>query len=280
MKSAFLIVLAVLPLGAQQNPPAVLRIFREEIKEGKTAAHEKTEAAFMQAAEKAKYPQHILGLTNITGTSLAVFLEGHATFASIADSLAALDTPEFAKLDSDDAALRINQRSLLAAYRADLSFAADKINVPKMRFVSIETVRVREGAGQKYVELARLLVAAAEKSSDNQPVATYQVVSGAPDGTFLLLQPMESLKSLDEEPKRVQALIQAVPNGPQTVREYYETFASNESILFAVDPVMSYVPKEWADASPDFWGRKPAPPVTKAPATKPAAKRAAKKRAS
>src|SRR5580692_2488756 len=200
MKNTVVILLTVLPLCAQQpaEPPAVLRIFREEIKEGKAAAHQKTEAAFMQAAEGAKYPAHILGLTNITGTSLAVFLEGHPTFASIADSQAALDTPEFGKLDSADGELRINQRSILAAYRGDLSYAADKINLPKVRFVSIETIRVREGQGQKYVELARVLVRAAEKSSDNQPVATYQVTSGAPDGTFLLLEPMESLKSLDE----------------------------------------------------------------------------------
>jgi len=278
MKNAFVILLAFLPLCAQQPtaPPAVLRIFREEIKEGKAAAHEKTEAAFMQAAEKAKYPAHILGLTNITGTSLAVFLEGHPTFASIADSQAVLDTPEFGKLDLADAELRINQRSILAAYRPDLSYAADKINLPKVRFFTIETVRVREGQEQKFTELARLLVAAAGKSGDTQSVATYQVVSGAPNGTFLLLDPMESLKSLDEGPQREQALVQAVLNGPQTMRELTQTIANAESLLFAVDPMMSYVPKEWADASPDFWGQKPAPPVTKAPTTKPRAKRAAK----
>jgi hypothetical protein len=278
MKNAFMMMLAILPLCAQQPvaPPAVLRIFREEIKEGKAAAHEKTEAAFMQAAEKAKYPAHILGLTNITGTSLAVFLEGHATFASVADSQAALDTPEFGKLDSADAELRINQRSILAAYRADLSYAADKTNLPKVRFVSIETIRVREGQEQKFTELARLVVAAAEKSGDTQSVATYQVVSGAPNGTFLLLEPMESLRSMDEGSQREQALAQAVLHGPQTMRELIETIANAESLLFAVDPMMSYVPKEWADASPDFWGQKPAAPVTKAPTTKPAAKRAAK----
>lgn len=278
MKNAFVILLAFLPLCAQQPtaPPAVLRIFREEIKEGKAAAHEKTEAAFMQAAEKAKYPAHILGLTNITGTSLAVFLEGHPTFASIADSQAVLDTPEFGKLDLADAELRINQRSILAAYRPDLSYAADKINLPKVRFFTIETVRVREGQEQKFTELARLLVAAAGKSGDTQSVATYQVVSGAPNGTFLLLDPMESLKSLDEGPQREQALVQAVLNGPQTMRELTQTIANAESLLFAVDPMMSYVPKEWADASPDFWGQKPAPPVTKAPTRKPRAKRAAK----
>jgi hypothetical protein len=278
MKNAFLVLLAVSPLCAQQpsGPPAVLRIFREDIKEGKSAAHERTEAAFMQAIAKANYAPHILGLTNMTGSTQAVFLEGHASFASIEESQATIDTPEFGKLDAADAELRTSQRSMLAVYRPDLSYAADKTNPPKIRFFSIETIRVREGEGQKYVELAKLLVSAAEKSGDNQPVATYQVVSGTPDGTFLLLEPMESLKSLDEEPKRVQALIQAVQNGPQTVREYYETFASDESILYAVDPIMSYVPKEWVTASPDFWGRKPPEAVTKAPAAKPAAKKAAK----
>jgi hypothetical protein len=255
MKNAFVIVLAILPLYGQQPtaPPAVLRIFREDIKEGNSGAHEKTEAAVMQAMAKAKYPAHILGLTSITGTSLAVFLEGHATFASIVDSLAFFDTTEFGKLDVADAELRINQRSILAAYRPDLSYAADKINLPKVRFVSIETIRVREGQEQTFTDLAKLVVAGAEKSSSAQPVATYQVVSGAPNGTFLLLEPMESLKSMDEGPQREQALVQSVPGGPQTMRQLSETIANEESILFAVDPMMSYVPKEWATADPDFW---------------------------
>jgi len=274
MKTAIVILFAVLPAFAQ--PPKILRMFREDVKEGKSGAHEKTESAFMQTAAKVNYPAHILGLTNITGTALAVFLEGHETFASIADSQAVLDTPEFGKLDLADAELRISQRSILAAYRPDLSYAAEKADLPKMRYFSIETIRIREGQGQKFAELAKLLVNAAEKSGDNQPVATYEVVSGAPNGTFLLLEPMESLKSLDQGPQRRQALMQAVLNGPQTMRELSETIANEEPILFAVNPQMSYVPKEWATASPDFWGKKPVEPVTKAPAVKPAVKKAAK----
>jgi hypothetical protein len=276
MKNALVILLATFPLGAQQPsaPPAVLRIFHEDIKEGKGAAHEKTEAAFMQAAGKANYPAHILALTNITGTSQAVFLEGHDTFASIEASQAVIDKPEFGALDAADAELRTSQRSMLAAYRADLSYAAAKANLPKTRFFSIETIQVREGQGQKFEELVKLLVSAAEKSRDTQPVATYEIVSGAPSGTYLVLEPMESLKSMDEGPQRDQALIQAVQNGQQTMRELSETIASEESILFAVSPAMSYVPKEWATASPDFWGQKPARTVTKA--QKPAVKSAAK----
>jgi hypothetical protein len=271
MKTPIVILLAVLPVFAQ--PPKVLRIFREDIKEGKGAAHERSEAVFMQAAAKANFPAHILGLTNFTGTSQAVFLEAFDTFASIPEAAAVLDTPEFAKLDAVDAELRISQRSVLAAYRPDLSYAADKLELPKMRYFNIETMRVREGQGQKFAELVKLVVSAAEKSHANQPVATYEVVSGAPDGTYLVLEPMESLKSLDQGPQREQAILQAVQNGPQTMRELGETIANEESILFAINPQMSYVPKEWVTAIPDFWTPKPVAAETKAPAAKPAAKK-------
>jgi hypothetical protein len=261
MKNAFLILLAVLPLHAQQpsGPPAVLRIFREDVKEGKGPAHEKTEAAFMQTAAKEKYPAHILGLTSLTGTAVAVFLEGHDTFASIADSQAVMDKPEFGVLDAADAAVRVNQRSMLAVYRPDLSYAAGKISLPKMRFFNIETIRIRQGQGLAFVELGKMLVGAAEKSSDTQPVVTYEIVSGAPNGTYLFLEPAESLKFMDEEQQRQHALFQAL--GESGMKQYAkavsETIENEESLLFAVNPAMSYVPKEWATISPDFWKSAP-----------------------
>jgi hypothetical protein len=279
MKNTFVFLLvsgafcAVSPLCAQQpsGPPPVLRIFREDIKEGKGAAHEKTEAAFMQAAAKVNYPCNVLGMTAMTGPSQAWFLEGHPTFASIAESQAALDKPEFGALDAADAELRSSSRSMIAVYRPDLSYSVDKANLPKMRFFTIETIRIREGQGPEFTELAKMLIGAAEKSGDTQAVATYQVMSGAPNGTFLLLEPTESLKSMDEGQQRQQALLQAL--GESGLKRYgkavSETIANEESLLFAVSPKMSYVPKEWATADPDFWGQKPAK-TTKAPVKTPA----------
>jgi hypothetical protein len=282
MKNALAILLVVLPLYAQQSspPPAVLRIVCEDIKEGKGAAHEKTEAAFMQAVAKANYPSHTLGLAAITGTSQACFLEGHATFASIMHSEAELDEPEFGALDAADAELRTGSRTMLAVYRADLSFGADRVNLEKMRFFSIETVQVRPGHADQHVELVKMLIAAEQRMGDTQPVATYQVVSGAPNGTFLVMEPMASLKSMDEGQQRQQALFQAI--GDAGVKRYAqavsEAIASEESILFAVSPQMSYVQKEWITADPQFWTPKPAEPA-KPPAktpSKPKAKSSSK----
>ena len=145
-----------------------------------------------------------------------------------------------------------------------------------MRYFTIDTIRVREGQGQEFTDLAKLVVAGAEKSGGTQPVATYQVVSGAPDGTFLLLEPMESLKSMDEDAQRERALVQAVSGGPATLRQLDETLANDE---------IDFVRRESDDELRSqgmgggrvrtFGDKKPAPAVTTAPSTK-AAKRAAK----
>jgi len=264
---------AVSPLGAQQpyKPPAVLHIIREDIKEGKAAAHEKTEAAFMQAAAKEHYPANILGLTSMTGTSVAVFLEGHDTFASIAASQEVMDKPELGALDVADAELRTSQRSILAVYRPDLSYAVNKINLPKTRFFSIETMRIREGQERGFMELGKMVIDAAAKSGDTQPVAAYEVVSGAPTGTYLLLEPTESLKSMDEGLQHQPAFFQAM--GDEGMKRFAkaesETIMNEESLLFAVSPQMSYVPQEWITADPEFWTPKPVE-ATKAPAKAPA----------
>jgi hypothetical protein len=262
MRNAFVLLLAVFPLGAQQSsaPPPVLQIFREDIKEGKGAAHEKSEAAFMQAVAKANYTSHILGMTAMTGTSQAWFLEGHATFASIAEAQAALDKPEFEALDATDAELRTGSQSMIAVYRADLSYAADKADLYKMRFFNIETIRLAQGPDQKFEEAAKALIAGAVKAGDSQPLATYEVVSGAPNGTYLLLEPMASLKSLDEEPQRRRALRQAMTSGDPE-RNLAASIANSEWILFVVNPQMSYVPKEWIAADPAYWEPKPVKPA-------------------
>ena len=53
------------------EPPNILRIFREDIKSGKNAAHEKVESAYARAFAKNGYPSYI-GLVNLTGTSQAL----------------------------------------------------------------------------------------------------------------------------------------------------------------------------------------------------------------
>jgi hypothetical protein len=261
MKAALLIIACAPALLAQQSsgPPAVLQIIQEDIKEGKGAAHERSEATFMQVAARSNFPTHVLGLTSITGTSQAWFLEAYDNFASIAEARAAMNKPELAGLDAADAELRTGSRSLIAAYRQDLSYAPEKIDLPKARYFMIETLRVRAGEEMAFIEMAKLLKGAAEKSNDNQPVVTYEVVSGGPEDTFLLMMPAASLKSMDEDRERNQALFAAM--GAEGVKRYSkaasESLSYAEILLFSMNPKMSYPPKEWIAEDPEFWGQKP-----------------------
>lgn len=279
MKNAVAFVLATgafctaLQLFGQQpaGPPPVLRVFREDVKEGKGAAHEKSEAAFMQAAAKAKYPSHVLGMTAMTGTSQAWFLEGHASFASIAESEAAMEKPEFEALSTTDGELLTGSRGMIAVYRPEISYAADKIDLPKVRYFSIETVRVRPGLGDDFTALGKMILGAAAKANYAQPLVTYHVVSGAPNGTYLIMELSESLKSMDDMPAQDKAVFQELGEDGRKryMKAVSDTIANEETVLFAVSPKMSYVPKEWITADPEFWGPKPVK-TTKAPAKAPA----------
>lgn len=277
MKATFLLVFAggafcaALPLFAQQAPPpAVLQLIREDIKEGKGGAHEKSEAAFMQAAARMKFPASVLGMIGVSGPSEAVFLMGHDSFATLGKVEEALNKPEFAALDAIDGELRSGSRSLIAVYRADISYNVDKANLPKSRFFSIETIRIREGQGRAFTDLAKLVISAATKAGDPSAVATYEVVSGAPSGTYVLLQPMESLDLMDQNKEIQRSVFRAM--GEDGVAQYTkavsQTIVNQESVLFAIAPTMSYVPKAWIEADPDFWKPKPAK-STKAPVKAP-----------
>ena len=268
-------------LVAQESPqpPKLLLIIREDIKEGKGGAHEKSEAQFMRAAAEAKFPVNILGLQSITGTQQAWFIEPYDSFESIAKSRAAMAKPELGTLDALDAEYRSGSRSWIAKYRPDLSFHGQQLmqTLPMMRYFNVITMRIRPEHDEDFAEVAKMAAAAAERSKNDQPAATYQIVSGAPSGTYLLFEPTASLKSLDAEPQRLQALFEAMGEGGKKrfLKLAGESIAFEEPQLFAIDPKMSYVSRQISSADPAFWIPKREEPSQSAP-DKPAAKRAKK----
>jgi hypothetical protein len=281
LRTSFSLVIAGLlstaagQLAAQQpaDPPKVLRIFVEDVKEGKAAGHEKSESAFMEAFTKANYPANILGMTSMTGASQAWFLEGHDSFDSISKAEGVLDNAEFQTLDALDAEFRSGSRSWIAVYRPDISFRGQEMMaaLPKARVFNVIMLRVQNGHDEDFTELGKMAIDAAQKAIYDQPVAVYQVVSGMPNGTYLFFEPSTSLKALDDAPARSQALMQAM--GDSGAKRFAklgtDTIASSQSRLMLLNPRMSYVSKEFAAGDPDFWSPKPLENTT---ARKPTAK--------
>ncbi|HEV2690252.1 MAG TPA: hypothetical protein VGV35_16960 [Bryobacteraceae bacterium] len=276
---------AAFQLAAQPptDPPRVIRIFREDIKEGRGPAHEKTEAKWAQLMTRAKYPNNSLGMTSLTGPSQAWFVEAHESFASIGEAEAFFGKSpaikaETESLDSQDAEYRSGSRNWIAVYRPEMSFHPKQLveSLPKARYFNVITFRVRQGHDQDFEDIAKTAVAALEKSAAEQAVVTYQLVSGGPNGTYLLFEPMASLKSVDEAAARGPAFAQAMGDSgmKKFLKAISDTIVSEDFALFTINPKMSYVSKEFAAGDPDFWTPKTA--KTAAPA-KPAAKTSAKK---
>ena len=260
-------VAGMVPVFAQEapvGPPPVLNIIREMIKEGKSAAHEKTESEFARAYRKAKFPLHYLALTSMSGASEVWFLDAYPSFAAWEQYQNEQDKEplksELEMAESHDGPLREPGRSMWAVYRKDMSYRPETLNVGKTRFVTIGTYRVRLGHDEDMRAGAKAILEAYQKGNIDATLLCYQVVEGAPSGTYLFFSTMDSLKAMDDMPARQRALAEAMgaDNYRQLMKGSGDTFVSIDSNLFSVSPAMSYVAKATAEQDPEFWNPKPA----------------------
>jgi hypothetical protein len=239
MKHVILCLLAGALLYAQQpaGPPKLLRIYREDIKEGKGAAHAKVEMRWAQTLARLKYPANLIGMISMTGNTQAWSLEGHESFADIGNTDAfyinPANRPVIDAMEAQDAEFRSSSRTLIAVFRSDLSYGATQLMQDVSKgppFMNVVILRIHPGRDREFTELAKAAVAESQKAANDQPIGVYEVVSGAPNGMFLVFEPFASMKSLDDAPKRF-------------IKHGGETLESEESILFAINPKMSYVVK-------------------------------------
>ena len=242
----------------KHEPPAVLEIVRESIKEGQSAAHEKVESEWANAFRKHNFPYHQLALMSMAGSSEAWFLVGFPSFAAVQESNQEIEKSGFKTemdaLDTRDGELRSNSRTMYAVYRKDMSYKPELLNVGKTRYIGILSFRLKLGHMQDFEEGGKKFLAADEKAGLKTPSLAYEVVTGVPADLFLFFEPMESLKDLDEAPAREKAVAAAMGEDYQRLMKGAgDVFNSIEYTLFAVNPRMSYVSKETEDADPAFW---------------------------
>ena len=263
---------ALFAQAQSQDPAHLMRIFREDIKSGKSAAHEKVESAYVRAFSKAAYPTYI-ALEGMTGTSQAWFVERYDTYEQMEKAIhlsqseplkSALQT-----LEAQDGELRSSERNMIATYQPALSYLPSPPNLVKYRFYAVATVRIRPGRNADFQELRKMLNDAYAKAGQKRRFVVYSVNSGMPGGTYLVFSGIESLKALDPAPGAM-AMPEAfgADNLAKYSKLYGETVISSENTLFAVNPRMSNPPKEFITADPSFWAPKPTP--AKPAATPPA----------
>jgi hypothetical protein len=270
--------------GPPAGPPKVIMIEREEIKPGKMTAHEKLAHGYVQAFANSKSATHWIGMTPVAGNeNEAFFITPYPSYAAIEKDRhdtekmmtgalkAAVD-----QLDKEGGDIHASSRQLIAEYREDLSYNAP-VNLPQMRYFEVTTTRVRPGHERAFEEARKIVKAAHEKAKVDEHFAIYEVGTGTVAQTYLTLIPFKSLAEWDVE-THAKPYLDALGEGNRQKIDKMRAdgVISIDSTLYAINPMMSYAPPEYAAADPGFWGPKKAATTKTAAAKKPATKPAAK----
>jgi len=194
----------------------------------------------------------VLVMTAMTGTPETWLLETHDSFASI-EALDLAMTPAVQnQLEAMDGQSRFQlevtaaPKTLIGVYRPTFSYLpADAVKLlPRAHYYFASIYQVRLGTEPEFLEAVRRRRAAYNVVHLDKPELAYQVVSGAPVGTFVFFTPLPSLKTIDE----------ALSRSPETpVKGVSEGEISREHFLLRVEPRQSYVSDEFAETDMEFW---------------------------
>ena len=243
-------------LAEGPGPSKVLRIVREEIKPARTGAHARAEEAYVRAGAASKMPAYWIGMNAITGPSEAWFFSGYDSYDALEkenDAFNAAVGKQMDAADEGDAQFRTGTRVYLLELNKDLSYQM-RPTVQDMRYVTVSTIRVKPGYSREFLEIRKALTAAHAKAKVEEHWAFYEVTSGAPGGTYMILFGSSAMKDDDTDP-HTPAYRDAIGDDGRTKGEAFmrEGIAAMETVTFEISPQMSLVPAEWVAARPGFW---------------------------
>ena len=254
------------PLGTQR--PKILQIFMEEVKPGRGPAHTKNEAGWPAALRKANNKGYYLA---VSGVNEVWFLNPRDSFAAAeaqakADEADAALSAEVDRLWTVDGEMLSKTGAMTGVLNDELSYRADW-DTAKMRYYEVTVMRIQPGYRREFVALRKLVNAAHDKVKVDERWSVYEIATGAPDDTYVFFAPLASLAEWDKSEamhgKDYQDALGEETRG--RLRDFSRVAVkSSETKLFQFSPRMSYVSKEMADRSPEFWNPKPpAAPVKK-----------------
>jgi hypothetical protein len=248
--------------GVPTTQPKFLNIFREQLKPGTAGEHAKWEAGWPAAFEKAKSPYHYIALQSITGPPEVWYVSPLANQAAYGEMMDAEQkdpvlAAELERLMKGDGQFLSEQSALQAVARPDLSHGAFP-PVGKMRYYEITTFRVRSGHEDAFVAATKAYKAAATRSAPNASWRTYDVVAGAPGGTFLVFSSVGAFADFDRMLAEGQtAMTGATPEEMAVLGKFMKDSVLNASTnRYRLDPGQSYVNAETKAQDPAFWAKK------------------------
>jgi hypothetical protein len=253
---------SALAQGVPTTQPKFLHIFREQVKPGRIAEHAKWEAGWPAAFEKAKSPYNYIALQSITGPPEVLYVSPLANHAAYGDMVAAENdpalAPELDRLGKGDADFLSGASALQAVAMPDLSHGAFP-DIGKMRYYEITTFRVKPGHQDAWMAATKAYKAAAARSAPGATWRTYDVVAGAPGGTYLVFSSVGSFADFDKMMTEGEATMKgATPEEMGVLGKFMkDSVISVSTNRYRLDPGQSYVNAETKAKDPAFWARKP-----------------------
>lgn len=263
---AVFVPLAASAQEAAPTPPAkYIQIIREEVKPARTAAHAKNEARYASLFAKTNAISNYTALVTVAGPTEAWFVARYDSFAAWEKDITTQETnptlqAELSQLDSSDSDLLSRSSSIFARYREDLSYRPG-VSIPQMHCRSITIVRVRPGHITDFEEARKIVKAAHEKAGLKDNHSVFQVLSGYPAGTFLIITPYKTIADLENAAEiHGKAYEDAIgEDGQKKLRELASSGTIGaDTLFFEVNPKMSFPSKETVAADRDFWAPKSA----------------------
>jgi hypothetical protein len=229
------------------QPPALVRIVRNQ-----AAPDFDPIRGYVDAQTQV----NVLGINSLTGSFESWLIEFHESFASIEAITAALASTRQTQpaMPTDSLPLAV---TTIAVYRSGLSYRPGEAAaaLPKARYLNVSVYRIRAGADLEFVELMRIRRRGLDAVNMDRPEIAYQVISGAPSGTYVFVSPLATLKTLDDGIARlpVYAEVMAEAGADAGRKLAAEAELARESRLFRMDPRISYVSDDFAAADTVFW---------------------------
>ncbi len=216
----------------------------------------------MRPYADARAAVNVIGMAAITGEPETWFLEMHDSFASIEDLDRGLTSvpPSRTATDTSDPfrdEVLAAPRTMIAIYRPAWSYRGDQAirTFPKARYFHVSVYRIRAGTEADFGELVKLRRLNQDSVNLDRPEMAYEVISGAPSGTFVFLSPLVSLRTLDEgvatTPVYAEGLAEA--RAKARAKTVPDSELSREHLSFRVEPRLSYVSDQFAAVDSDFW---------------------------
>lgn len=245
------------PAGA---PPKILLLVYQQILPGKAGERQRLEADTSRRFDELNVPITWIELEAVTGPPQALFFDP-------ANSLAELDRagtmlastfathPELAEQQQQIEERLASSKTVVVVRRDELGVGVERIDLTKARYLRITLVSLRPGQERDFVEAQNIRNTALSHDRPESAWVVYEVNSGTPQPTFLIVEALRSLaeadKGLDRERNLQQNLADAERRRLEQIGQ--EAYTSVESNLYAMHPDMSHVPKEFVAGDPAFW---------------------------